>query len=118
MCYHLLDPLERNIPVAVPEPIELDLVFLVAARRNVYTDISLEDVIVSMPVGNQNTDILQRASARSSVHMIGRNQRWTFRSRHPDKKLLIAISSPNTSAAQPDQALPLVHDPSFILQLT
>ena len=75
-------------------------------------------MIVSIPVGNQNTNILQRASARSSIRMTGRNQRWTFRSRHPDKKLLIAINSPNTSAAQTDQALHLAHDLSFILQRT
>ena len=58
MCYPGLDPLGRNVPISILAPIELSIVFVIAAPRYIHMDVSLESVIISIPVGNQNTDIL------------------------------------------------------------
>ena len=41
VCYPPLDLPERNIPIPVPEPIELDLVFFIAARRRLSSSLYL-----------------------------------------------------------------------------
>ena len=95
----------RIMPIPVPALINLSIVFVIAASRNIHKDVSSDSVIIPIPVGYYTTDILYRASAGLSIYMFSRNPSCTFCSRHPGKKLLIEIRPICTSAAQTDRAL-------------
>lgn len=117
-CSPLLPVSFRNIPVPLPDGVELDLIFSIYAISTIPPDLNIVSVIVRIPVGNHSTDLLRQVSARPSIRMLARNQRWTFHtslSTNADT-LIITVLPRDEARLQLGQSLRINWELGFVLQ--